>query len=203
MIVRKIDAIPSIGLYFHLFEDFMIRNEKIYIKDIDIMEYEIKVDIITPYILEFGDNIIVSKNTPVELLNILKKHFDVIEVNTVSNLLGNLFIIGKDYILYSYARKQDIELLEKVTGLKSIRIKSRFLIGSISKLYKDKLLVSQELSDEVINKIAEYSGYNVGIGSVNFGSPYLRYGIEINKNYLFVGKNTTGHEIVNIQNFFS
>jgi len=70
-------------------------------------------------------------------------------------------------------------------------------------LYNNKLLISQELNDKIIEKVKEITGYSLDIGSINFGSPYLRYGIEINKEYLIIGKYSTGHEIVKVEEFFS
>ncbi|BFI73575.1 hypothetical protein YN1_5620 [Nanoarchaeota archaeon] len=209
MIIKKANDIetPSIGLILHLFDDFLIANikekNKIEKLGIDMNKYYIDSPIISPYFIEYDGKIIISKNSPDELKKILKEKFDLIEINTIENLIGNLYIIGKNGIIYSKGKEKDVEILSKVLSLPAYRIKMKYLAGSISKIYKNKLLISQEIDDKIIEKIGEISGYKIDIGSINFGSPYLRYGIEINKDYIIIGKYSTGHEIIKIEEFFS
>jgi len=193
-----------IGLFFHLFEDFGIFSKKAGDLDIDIKKEFVNYPIVTPFFIEYEDKIVISKNAPKEIIEVMKKYFDIILVNTVENLIGNLFFIGKDNILYSVAYKKDVEEMESVLGLKSYKIKIDYYLGSIIKSYNGKVLVAQNLSDKIIEKIRnKISPKKFDIASVNFGSPFLRYGIEVNKDYLIVGDKTTGHEILKIEEFFS
>ena len=209
MMIKKANniEIPSIGLVFHLFDEFWIVNikEKNNIEkvEIDVKKYYIDSPLIYPYFIEYDGKIIISKNSPEELKKILKEKFDIIEIDTIENLIGNLYIIGKNGIIYSRGKEKDIELISKRLSLPAYKIKAKYFAGSISKIYKDKMMISQELDDKTIEKIREISGYKIDVGSINFGSPYLRYGIEINKDYMILGKYTTGHEIVRIEEFFS
>ncbi|MGC9133053.1 MAG: hypothetical protein ACP5GJ_01440 [Nanopusillaceae archaeon] len=209
MITKKANniEIPSIGLVLHLFDDFMITSKKeeknIEKMGIDIKKYYINSTIISPYFIEYEGKIFISKNSPEELKNILKEKFDIVEVDTIENLIGNIYLIGKNGIIYSRGKEKDVELLSKKLSLPAYKIKAKYLIGSISKVYKNKLMISQELNDKIIKKIEEITGYKIDVGSINFGSPYLRYGIEINKDYIIIGKYSTGHEIVKIEEFFS
>ena len=177
MIIKKADyiSIPSIGIVMHMFDDFLIasKNEK---NNIERMNIDIK-----KYYIE----------SP-----IVSPYF-------IENLIGNIFLIGKNGIIYSYGKDKDVKKISEKLSLPSYRIKTKYLFGSISKLYNNKLLISQELSDKIIEKVKEITGYIIDIGSINFGSPYLRYGIEINKEYLIIGKYSTGHEIVKVEEFFS
>ncbi|EOD42796.1 translation initiation factor 6 (aeIF-6) [Candidatus Nanobsidianus stetteri] len=209
MIVKKADyiSIPSIGIVMHIFEDFLIasKSEKNNIErmNIDIKKYYIESPIVSPYFIEHDNKIIISSNAPEELKNILKNHFDIIEIDFIENLIGNIFLIGKNGIIYSYGKDSDVKKISEKLSLPAYKIKTKYLFGSISKLYNNKLLISQELNDKIIEKVKEITGYNLDIGSINFGSPYLRYGIEINKEYLIIGKYSTGHEIVKVEEFFS
>ncbi|MGC9079127.1 MAG: hypothetical protein ACP5G1_00100 [Nanopusillaceae archaeon] len=209
MIIKKFEDIEtgSIGLLMHLFDDFVISSKSIEsnIKklNLDLKIYTLDIPIVYPYFIEFEDKIIIAKNSPEELKDLLRKFFDLIEIDVIENLIGNVFLIGKNGIIYSRAKIEDVELISKKLGLPAYKIKSKYYIGSISRVHKNKLLISQEEKESNINKIKEITGYKVETGSVNFGSPYLRYGIEINKDYLIVGKYSTGHEIVRIEEFFS
>jgi len=209
MRVKKADhiSIPSIGIVMHMFEDFLIASESeknnIEKMDIDIKKYYVELPIITPYFIEYDNKIIISSSAPEKLKEILKKHFDIIEIDFMENLIGNIFLIGKNGIIYSHGKEKDVKKLSEKLSLPAYKIKTKYLFGSISKLYNNKLLISQELSDKIIEKVREITGYIVDIGSINFGSPYLRYGIEINKEYLIIGKYSTGHEIVKVEEFFS
>jgi len=209
MKVKKADyiSIPSIGIVMHMFEDFLIASESeknnIEKMNIDIKKYYVELPIITPYFIEYDNKIIISSSAPEKLKEILRKHFDIIEIDFMENLIGNVFLIGKNGIIYSYGKEKDVKKLSEKLSLPAYKIKTKYLFGSISKLYNNKLLISQELSDKIVEKVKEITGYIVDIGSINFGSPYLRYGIEINKEYLIIGKYSTGHEIVKVEEFFS
>jgi len=209
MRVKKADhiSVPSIGIVMHMFEDFLLASESeknnIEKMNIDIKKYYIELPIITPYFIEYDNKIIISSNAPEKLKEVLKKHFDIIEIDFTENLIGNIFLIGKNGIIYSHGKEKDVKKISEKLSLPAYKIKTKYLFGSISKLYNNKLLISQELSDKIVEKVREITGYIVDIGSINFGSPYLRYGIEINKEYLIIGKYSTGHEIVKVEEFFS
>ncbi|MFZ8800643.1 MAG: hypothetical protein ACO2ON_00465 [Candidatus Nanopusillus sp.] len=209
MRVKKADriSIPSIGIVMHMFEDFLIASESeknsIEKMNIDIKKYYIELPIITPYFIEYDNKIIISSNASGKLKEVLKKHFDIVEIDFMENLIGNIFLVGKNGIIYSHGKEKDVKKISEKLSLPAYKIKTKYLFGSISKLYNNKLLISQELSDKIIEKVREITGYIVDVGSINFGSPYLRYGIEINKEYLIIGKYSTGHEIVKVEEFFS
>ncbi|MDT7890980.1 MAG: hypothetical protein RQ869_02855 [Candidatus Nanopusillus sp.] len=209
MRVKKADhiSVPSIGIVMHMFEDFLVASESeknnIEKMNIDMKKYYVELPIITPYFIEYDNKIIISSNAPEKLKEVLKKHFDIIEIDFTENLIGNIFLIGKNGIIYSHGKEKDVKKISEKLSLPAYKIKTKYLFGSISKLYNNKLLISQELSDKIIEKVREITGYIVDIGSINFGSPYLRYGIEINKEYLIIGKYSTGHEIVKVEEFFS
>jgi len=200
----EVNGSPFIGLFFHLFEDFGIFSKKVEKLDIDIKKEFVNYPIVTPFFIEYEDKIIISKNAPKEIIDVIKKYFDIIMVDTVENLIGNVFFIGKNNILYSTANKKDVEEMERVLGMEAYRIKTDYYLGSIIKSYDNKVLVAQNLSDKTIEKIRnKILPKKFDIASVNFGSPFLRYGIEINKEYLIIGSKSTGHEILKIEEFFT
>ncbi|MFP3316880.1 MAG: hypothetical protein RXN79_00525 [Candidatus Nanopusillus sp.] len=209
MIVKKADyiSIPSIGIVMHMFEDFLIasKSEKNNVErmNIDMKKYYIESPIVSPYFIEYNNGIIISSNAPKELREILKNYFDIIEIDFIENTVGNIFLIGKNGIVYSYGKEEDARKISEKLSLPAYKIKTKYLFGSISKVYNNKLLISQELNDKIIEKVKEITGYTLDTGSINFGIPYLRYGIEINKEYLIIGKYSTGHEIVRVEEFFS
>ena len=209
MIVKKADyiSIPSIGIVMHMFEDFLIasKSEKNNVErmNIDMKKYYIESPIVSPYFIEYNNGIIISSNAPEELREILKNHFDIIEIDFIENTMGNIFLIGKNGIVYSHGKEEDARKISEKLSLPAYKIKTKYLFGSISKVYNNKLLISQELNDKIIEKVKEITGYTLDTGSINFGIPYLRYGIEINKEYLIIGKYSTGHEIVRVEEFFS
>ncbi|HIP89969.1 MAG TPA: hypothetical protein EYH22_00220 [Candidatus Nanopusillus sp.] len=203
----NIDGIVHIGLLLHLFEDFVVVSNSVndkYLKNFDIKIERANADIVGPYILEWEDKIIVSKRSPKDLIECINKYKDVVLVDTKANLLGNLFTIGNNGIIFSKASKKDVETLVNLTGLPAYIVKTEYLTSTLIKIYNNRAMVSQLLSDRILDKIKGILGMEkFDVGSVNFGSPYLKYGIEINRNYLIVGDMTTGHELIKIEEFFT
>jgi len=203
----SIDGVDHIGLFLHLFDGVLLTSKLINTKYLDKFDCKIErinSELITPYFIEFEDKVFVSKRAPDDLINTLKKYREVVTLDTVSNLIGNLFLVGKNGILYSSAKKKDVTSLVKYLELPAKRLRSEYNLGAVVKIYKDRAMASQLLPDKQLDIIKECLGIkNFDIGSVNFGSPYMRYGIEINKDYLIVGERTTGHELVRIEEFFT
>ncbi len=201
-----INGVNHIGLLLHLVDDAVIVSNSVDDKYLSIFDCKIErvsSELVTPYILEAPDYVILSKNAPDDIIKVVQKYYDVKLVDSVENLLGNVFLVGKNEILFSSAKKRDVELVVKLMDLPARRVKLHYSIGSIVKTYRDKALASQDLSDKVLDLIKEALGVkSFDVASVNFGSPYLRYGIELNDDYLIVGELTTGHELVRIEEFF-
>ena len=203
----SINEVDHIGLFLHLLDDVLIASKFVdnkYLKVFDCKIERVDSELITPYFVEADDRILISKRAPDSLIKTIEKYKDVVLLDTVSNLLGNVFLVGKNCVLYSSAKKRDVESIVKVMELPAKRLKSEYNLGSVVKIYKDKAMASQLLSDRQLDVIKDCLGVrDFDIGSVNLGSPYLRYGIELNDNYLVVGERTTGHELIRIEEFFT
>jgi len=204
---KSIGGIDNIGLVIKLLDDVMIYssfvNEKD-LRDIKLNKIKIRDSIVGPYILSVDDKtIILSENSPEDLISILKKYFDLLLLPTKSNLLGNLFYIKRDILIFTKAYRVDVDIISNEVGLKPVQIKYKMLIPTTFKEYKDRLIISQILPDKIIDRIVSLiKPKKYSIGSVNFGSPYLKYGIEINEDYLIVGGKSTGHEIIKVEETF-
>ncbi|WP_231434067.1 hypothetical protein [Candidatus Nanopusillus massiliensis] len=82
-------------------------------------------------------------------------------IEYIENLIGNIFLIGKNGIIFSHGKEEDVKKISQKLSLPAYKIKTKYLFGSISKLYNNKLLINKELSDKIIEKVKEIAGYNL------------------------------------------
>jgi len=67
---------------------------------------------------------------------------------------------------------------------------------------KTKLIIANTIWLFIIIAILFFRLKEIKVGTINFGSGFLRSGMLINKNGILVGKDTTGIELFNITEAF-
>lgn len=124
----------------------------------------------------------------------MKLHVINEKMNTFGN---NLCISDKLIVANPKYPKSFYNTLEKKTGLKAFKLENKEFesAGAVCKYVSGKFFVSQELSEEEVDKFINDIG---GVGTVNSGSNYVSSGIVGNKNGLLIGSTSSTIEIQNI-----
>jgi len=93
--------------------------------------------------------------------------------------------------------KDELKQIEKALGTKAIQMNfaESELCGSTSMLTNKGGIFTPDLDDGEIKKIEKAVGFEIGLGTVNMGSPMLSSGIIANSNGFIVGRLSSGFEI--------
>lgn len=73
------------------------------------------------------------------------------------------------------------------------------LVGSVAVVTNKGLLLPPILSDEEVKELSSFFGVDAGIATINRGRIFLRSGMVANTHGALVGEETTGHEMMRIQ----
>ncbi|AWS00050.1 translation initiation factor IF-6 [Metallosphaera hakonensis] len=128
-------------------------------------------------------------------------------VDVRATALGNI-ILANDRGALVYPEFSDAEMsaIGKALGVKEIRkgtIAQVMVVGSAGVITSKGGLVHVEASEEELKTLSSLFGVNLEVGTVNFGSAFVRSGMVVNDNGILVGSSTTGPEILRIQRAFS
>lgn len=119
------------------------------------------------------------------------------------NALGNLVLAGdRGAIAYSGLRKKSIEKIEKALDcpMETIDALGNYrTVGSIGISTSKGALFHPNVHDRDLEFIEKVLKVNVDIGTVNMGVGFVRTGMVANKNGALIGENTTGPEILRVE----
>jgi len=76
------------------------------------------------------------------------------------------------------------------------------LVGTVAVVSNKGLLVNPLASDEEVRELGEIFGVTADVGTVNMGSPLIRSGLVVNDKGALVGDDSTGPELMRIQQVF-
>ncbi len=208
----KIDGDINIGLYAIVNNQIAI-VPKILSFNLDIAEV-FKVRVIkasiynTPFIGIFAcmnDNgillsDIISDNEKKALKKALKEEGVDINVGFLKareNVIGNLILCNNKGALIS---KTLIKYKKEIADILNVdveigKIMDLDLVGSLGVANNKGFLISAYAEEEEYEKVKEVLGVDGDIGTVNYGSPYVKSGILVNDTSLVVGDITTPIEL--------
>ena len=158
---------------------FIVGNDKGIAVPIDILEEEL-------YLLkrEIGD-------------------LNIVVINDRRNALGNLILLNNSKALVSpYFGKEVRRLLLDNLGVEVIegKIADSELVGTLAIANNRGVLVSALASERDLDFLSSiFNNLTIDVGTVNRGSPFIRTGMVVNDKGALVGEDTTGPEIMRIQ----
>ena len=132
----------------------------------------------------------------------LKKHFDVLVLDTEYTALGNLILINDHGCILSPLLKKHKEEIEEFFDVKCevMKIAGLNVVGSVCIANNVGCLVHPNTTDEEgekIKKILKVKSINVG--TANFGSPFVGACLIANSNGFITSYHTTGPELARIE----
>lgn len=141
-----------------------------------------------------------------EELELLKKEIGDLNIVVISdrrNALGNLILLNNSKALVSpYFSKEVRNLLLDNLGVEVVegKIADSELVGTLAIANNRGVLVSALASENDLEFLSSiFNNLTIDVGTVNRGSPFIRTGMVVNDRGALVGEDTTGPEIMRIQ----
>lgn len=142
----------------------------------------------------------ILKDRELKIIKRLKKDFDlnILVLKTKFTAIGNLVLCNDNGAViskvFSKSNKKRIgDCLD--VPYDSFSIAGMDNVGSSGLATDSGCLVHRDANDDEIKKIEELLKVEVGIGTANFGSPFVGSGVIANKNGAVVGESSTGPEV--------
>ncbi|MFH0869345.1 MAG: translation initiation factor IF-6 [archaeon] len=133
----------------------------------------------------------------------LAKH--KIAVNTIKTehtALGNNILFNeKAGIISTVYNRKSSEQIKKVfpkIRFEQFDISDLTIVGSLGQVTSKGGIFSPNISDDEIKKLEKMFGFEIGLGTVNMGNPFVSSGIIANSNGLIVGAMSSGYEMSRI-----
>ncbi|MBR9676445.1 translation initiation factor IF-6 [Candidatus Woesearchaeota archaeon] len=140
----------------------------------------------------------IAFESELRILDKLKINYEVIKTNHTA-LGNNVLCNDKGLILSDELEQNAAKQIQKALGLKPInsKIAGLSIVGALVAHNDKGGLIHRDAEKKEIKLVEKTLGVKVEIGTLNFGSPYIRSGVIVNKNGFLVGDLTTGPEVQN------
>lgn len=119
-------------------------------------------------------------------------------IKTEHTALGNTILVNdKVAVISSVYSKSQANKIKKLFGVKSIQfdIAGLTIVGSVGIITNKGALFNPNLSDADIKKIEKLLGFEMGLGTINMGNPFVSSGVIANSHGFVVGGYSSGYEI--------
>lgn len=123
-------------------------------------------------------------------------------IKTEKTALANNILCNSDVgIVSTKFTKSEVKKLKKILGvkLKQMDLAGMNTPGSAGVLTSRGGLFSPNLADDEVAKVEKLVGFEIGLGSINMGSPIIHSGVVANSNGFIVGDLSSGYEIGRVE----
>jgi len=136
--------------------------------------------------------------------SILEKEFglNIGIIESKFTAIGNLILCNsKGAVISSLFTNQDKKAIEECLGVEScsVDIAGMKTVGSIGIATSKGCLLHRDAGEKEIEQIKDILKVEIGVGTVNFGSPFIGSALIANSNGAVIGESSSGPEIVRIQ----
>jgi len=137
----------------------------------------------------------------------LKKLFpelDILVLNMKQTALGNLILCNDKGALISNKLKTDAKKISECLGceVETGKIAGMEIVGSVGAASNNGCLCHPNSSEEEIKLLERLLKVKVDIGSVSYGSPFVKAGLIVNSSGVLTSENSTGPELQRIGEVF-
>ncbi len=213
----KFNGDPNIGLYGFATDDYCLLGTEPSKKVLADMEKTLKTKVLITTVagtellglFAAGNRhgIILTKIVEDFEISKIKKNLglNVVVLNSRETALGNLILCNDKGCLIPIKLKRfkreisDVLDCDVDTGA----IADFDIVGSVGVANNNGCLCHSEAREEEMKKIEELLKVKVDVGTVGYGSPFLRPGIIVNGNGLLFSETSTGPEIGRLEEVFS
>ena len=207
---------PNVGLYGLATDRFCLLGRNVSSKHVKEIKEVLGVPIIQTSL--YGTDLVglfAAGNSKVVLLpeivfetefKKLKSALEKIDVEiktikTAHTALGNNIILNdKVGIVSPLFSKNKLNQIKKIFDIKieQFKIAELSVPGSIGVITNKGGIFNPNISDSDIKRIEKLLGFEIGLGTVNMGNPFVSSGIIANSNGFVVGSHSSGYEIARI-----
>ena len=208
---------PNVGLYCVASDKVCLVGKSVPAKQVAKLKEVFKVPVIQANV--YGTSLIgifASAAKDVLLLPDVIFERELTEIKAASTKLGikvktfktdktalanNILCNDKVGIVSTEFSKEEVAEIEKLLGIKTIQldIAEMDTPGSAGVLTSRGAMFGPNLSDEEIAKVEKLLGFEVGLGSINMGSPVIHSGVVANSHGFIVGGLSSGYEIGRVE----
>ena len=204
----------SIGVYGVATDKFAIIPADIPEKFEREVEADLKVDIIKGAVLESfllgvfiaanSYGVILPRLVRDEELNVFRKTIDaeIMVLDVKETALGNLILANDKAALVSpLIPRKALKRIEDALGVEVMQrnLAGSNLVGAIAVVTNKGLLACPLASDEELDELEDFFKVKADIGTINRGNIFVRSGMLANSYGAIVGSETTGPELMRIQ----
>jgi len=123
-------------------------------------------------------------------------------IKTEHTALGNNMLINSGHGIIStvYDKKAVAQIKKAFPKVKfeQFDLSGLTIPGSLGKVTSKGGIFSPNISDAEIKKLEKLFGFEIGLGTVNMGNPFVSSGIIANSNGLIIGSMSSGYEMSRI-----
>ena len=177
----------------------------------EIIETTVSKSVLIGLFVNGNNNVILLPRTidDDELTKLKTELKDVrVEVlNIKPNALGNTMLLNDNggllFIELTEAEVKEIVSALQMDNVRKGTIANVVAVGSAGVVTDFGGLVHADASQDEVVDLEKLFKTKIEIGTVNFGNAYVKTGLVVNRNGILVGSETTGPEILRIQQAFS
>ena len=207
---------PNLGLYGFATNDYCLLGTKPQNKILNglkrALAVEVKITTIsgTEFIGLFAagnsNGIVVTKIIEDYELERLKNMFDInIEmIKSKETAIGNLVLCNDNACLISLSLKKFKNVIQDTLDCEVDigKISKLDIVGSVGRANNFGCLCHREANEKEMKKIEDLLKVKVDVGTVSYGSPFVKAGIIVNDNGVVFSSPTTGAELGRIEEVF-
>lgn len=140
-----------------------------------------------------------------ELKKLKKLGFNMKIIEAKETALGNLILCNDNGCLISSSLKKHKKEISEVLGceVETGKIAGLDIVGACAITSNAGCLCHREAKEKELKRIEEILKVRVDVGSVNYGSPYIKSGMIVNSNGVAFSEQSTGPEMGRISEVFS
>ncbi|QKQ99276.1 translation initiation factor IF-6 [Metallosphaera tengchongensis] len=149
----------------------------------------------------------IAKESEIKVIKEAAKDINVEIVDVRATALGNVILTNdRSALLYPEFSDAEANTIKKALGVEEVKkgtVAQVIVVGSVGVLTTKGGLVHIEAREDELKLLSSFFKTNLEVGTINFGSAFIRSGMIANSYGALVGTSTTGPEILRIQRAFS
>jgi len=200
---------PNVGMYAAVTDEFCLIGN---VQNVKAVKEVLKVpvlratvggtDLVGIFVAANSNGVVVPHIITEREMKALKAHdLEVSVIKTKYTALGNMILCNdKGAVVSKLFNEDQVEEIEDCLDVpvEKATVAELPIVGSVGVTSNKGCLLHRDAFDDEADKIEKVLHVKADIGTVNFGSPFVKSGVIVNSNGVVIGKNTSSPEIQRI-----